>query len=55
MLVAEFVFGVVLEPVGEFVAEVLVAEDARWISIHTFQGEKGILTRLGGRTGSSRG
>jgi hypothetical protein len=32
MLIAEFVFGVVVEEVGEFVAEVaelLVAEDAR--------------------------
>jgi hypothetical protein len=37
MLYAEFVFGVVLEPVGVLVEEVLVDGEAGWISRHIFE------------------
>lgn len=45
---AEFIFGVVLELVGVDEEDVLVAEDARWISRHTLNKGMGALTRLGG-------
>ena len=45
--VAEFILGVVLELVLVGEEEVLVAEDARWISRHKFGRKRGILTGLG--------